>query len=114
MDRDKHVEDGTNLRNAMEQTQKHGTACKTCRRRGRKCDKRLPRCKACEDNENLCDGYVFRWPGMAARGKLAGTVHPLTGRKKNASGSRLDACSETVAGSVSATVTFDEMLTATR
>ena len=57
---------------------KHGTACKTCRRRGRKCDKTLPSCKTCQAKGLVCDGYAFRWPGMAARGKYAGQLNPET------------------------------------
>ncbi|KAH7310758.1 fungal-specific transcription factor domain-containing protein [Stachybotrys elegans] len=55
----------------------HGTACRTCRRRGRKCDRTLPRCLSCEQRRVPCEGYITRWPGVAARGKLAGQSIPV-------------------------------------
>ncbi len=55
----------------------HGTACKGCRRRGRKCDRTLPTCLSCKDRGVACEGYVTRWPGVAARGKLAGKSIPV-------------------------------------
>jgi len=55
-----------------------GTACKTCRRRGRKCDRTLPTCMSCRNRGVLCEGYVTRWVGVAARGKLAGQTSPVS------------------------------------
>ncbi|KAI9150787.1 Beauvericin cluster-specific repressor BEA4 [Paramyrothecium foliicola] len=55
----------------------HATACKGCRRRGRKCDRTLPTCMSCERRGIVCEGYVTRWPGVAARGKLAGKSIPV-------------------------------------
>ena len=51
-----------------------GIACKTCRRRGRRCDRTLPTCLSCKKRGVLCEGYVTRWVGVAARGKLAGQI----------------------------------------
>lgn len=45
-----------------------GIACKTCRRRGRKCDQTLPKCMRCGVE---CEGYPLRWVGLAARGRMA-------------------------------------------
>ncbi|KAH8174078.1 fungal specific transcription factor domain-containing protein [Sarocladium implicatum] len=56
---------------------RHATACKVCRRRGRKCDRALPFCHACKQRGVQCEGYVTRWPGVAARGKLAGKRVPV-------------------------------------
>lgn len=56
----------------------HGTACKGCRRRGRKCDRTLPTCLSCEHRGVACEGYITRWPGVAARGKLAGKSIPIS------------------------------------
>lgn len=42
-------------------TSTHGSACVTCRRRRRKCDKTLPSCYRCEARGVLCEGYVLRW-----------------------------------------------------
>ncbi|KIV88738.1 hypothetical protein PV10_08390 [Exophiala mesophila] len=50
----------------------HGAACKTCRRRGRKCTRELPKCKSCLDKGIECEGYTLKWTGLASRGKLAG------------------------------------------
>jgi len=55
----------------------HPTACKNCRKRGRKCDRTLPACLSCGKRNVSCDGYVTRWPGVAARGKLAGKSRPV-------------------------------------
>ncbi|KAH6974940.1 fungal-specific transcription factor domain-containing protein [Ilyonectria sp. MPI-CAGE-AT-0026] len=55
----------------------HGTACKGCRRRGRKCDRTLPGCMSCQRRGVECEGYITRWPGVAARGKLAGKPIPV-------------------------------------
>jgi hypothetical protein len=62
----------------MSQTGVFGTACKTCRRRGRKCDRSLPTCKSCSERGVKCEGYVLRWVGVAARGPLAGQTYPAT------------------------------------
>lgn len=40
---------------------RHGVACITCRRRGRKCDKTHPACNACISRGRLCEGYLLRW-----------------------------------------------------
>lgn len=53
-------------------TKFHGAACKTCRRRGRKCTRELPKCKSCLDKGIECEGYTLKWTGLASRGKLAG------------------------------------------
>lgn len=67
----------------MTNTKYHGVACKTCRRRGRKCTKELPRCKSCLDKGIECEGYALKWSGMASRGKLAGnTWLPLPQRDR--------------------------------
>ncbi|KIW68114.1 hypothetical protein PV04_04081 [Phialophora macrospora] len=67
----------------------HPTACRTCRRRGRKCDKTLPTCQSCKDRSVVCEGYVTRWAGVAARGRLRGKSIPVlldedTGGKRSA------------------------------
>ena len=59
----------------MEQTELFGTACKTCRRRGRKCDRSLPTCTSCRQRGVHCEGYILRWVGLAARGRLANQTH---------------------------------------
>lgn len=41
----------------------HGTACLTCRRRKRSCDRKLPSCDACASRGLFCEGYVLRWAG---------------------------------------------------
>lgn len=38
-----------------------GTACRTCRRRGRKCDRSLPTCISCRTRGVECEGYILRW-----------------------------------------------------
>ncbi|KAF2120267.1 fungal-specific transcription factor domain-containing protein [Lophiotrema nucula] len=58
----------------MIRSDKFGTACRTCRRRGRKCDRTLPACLSCSKRGVVCEGYVLRWVGAAARGPLAGQV----------------------------------------
>lgn len=68
----------------MSQPTLHGTACKGCRRRGRKCDRTLPKCMSCKKRGVECEGYVTRWPGVAARGKLAGKSIPVVGEKQMA------------------------------
>jgi hypothetical protein len=61
----------------MEAASYHATACIGCRRRGRKCDRKLPTCLSCEKRGVSCEGYVTKWPGVAARGKLAGKSIPV-------------------------------------
>ncbi|GAM88165.1 hypothetical protein ANO11243_061960 [Dothideomycetidae sp. 11243] len=56
----------------------HGAACKTCRRRGRKCTRELPKCRSCTNKGIECEGYVFKWPGMASRGRLARGISSLS------------------------------------
>lgn len=53
-------------------TKYNGTACKTCRRRGRKCTRELPKCQSCLNKGIECEGYTLRWAGLASRGRLAG------------------------------------------
>ncbi|KAJ5523678.1 hypothetical protein N7494_010328 [Penicillium frequentans] len=55
-----------------------GRACKTCRRRGRGCDRRLPTCNTCESNGLVCEGYLLQWPGLASRGKFVGKSIPVS------------------------------------
>jgi hypothetical protein len=55
-----------------------GTACKNCRRLGRKCDRTLPACMRCNRMGVVCEGYVLRWVGTAARGPLAVPVNSDT------------------------------------
>lgn len=52
--------------------QYHGAACKTCRRRGRKCTRELPTCHSCKNRGLECEGYELKWAGLASRGFLAG------------------------------------------
>ena len=52
-----------------------GTACKTCRRRGRKCDRTLPTCTSCYQRGVECEGYLLRWVSAAARGYMAGQTY---------------------------------------
>jgi hypothetical protein len=52
--------------NLLATNQCHGTACITCRRRKRSCDKRLPSCQACGSRGLYCEGYVLRWAGQAS------------------------------------------------
>ncbi|KIX99263.1 uncharacterized protein Z520_04839 [Fonsecaea multimorphosa CBS 102226] len=67
----------------------HPTACRTCRRRGRKCDKTLPLCQSCKDRSVVCEGYVTRWTGVAARGKLRGKTIPILVDEECGEGKRL-------------------------
>lgn len=53
-------------------TKHSGIACKTCRRRGRKCTRELPACQSCLDKGLECEGYPLKWAGLASRGYLAG------------------------------------------
>ncbi|PWY63977.1 hypothetical protein BO83DRAFT_431367 [Aspergillus eucalypticola CBS 122712] len=61
----------------MSTPQLFGRACKTCRRRGRRCDRVLPACGTCESNGLVCEGYLLRWSGLASRGRLAGKTFPM-------------------------------------
>lgn len=58
-------------RRTMTSQPQSGIACKTCRRRGRKCDRTLPKCKSCQGRDVECEGYPLRWVGLAARGRIA-------------------------------------------
>lgn len=63
----------------MSPDRQSGIACKTCRRRGRKCDRALPKCISCHRRGVECEGYPLRWVGLAARGHKAGRTHqPVT------------------------------------
>lgn len=55
-----------------------GTACKTCRRLGRKCDRTLPTCQRCKLRGVTCEGYVLRWVGNVARGPVAAATEEIT------------------------------------
>lgn len=59
----------------MTSNSQFGIACKTCRRRGRKCDRTLPKCMSCHRRRVECEGYTLRWVGLAARGNLAGRTY---------------------------------------
>ncbi|KAJ5496520.1 fungal-specific transcription factor domain-containing protein [Penicillium fimorum] len=59
-----------------------GRACKTCRRRGRGCDRRIPSCKTCETTGMTCEGYLLQWPGLASRGQLVGKSIPVTTKRR--------------------------------
>ena len=65
----------------------HGAACKTCRRRGKKCTRELPTCKSCRDREVECEGYALKWAGLASRGFLAGNndASKITSRNRKQS-----------------------------
>lgn len=63
-----------------------GIACKTCRRRGRKCDRTLPKCESCHGRGVECEGYPLRWVGLAARGRMAlRTYDDLVSREQQVS-----------------------------
>lgn len=59
-----------------------GKACKTCRRGGRACDKRLPECGRCIAKGKACERYDLGWPGVASRGRLRGLAIPVVVDKK--------------------------------
>lgn len=59
-----------------------GRACKTCRRRGRRCDRRMPSCNTCEASGQTCEGYLLQWPGLASRGQFVGKSIPVSGTTK--------------------------------
>lgn len=65
------------------------TACKTCRRRGRRCDRTLPTCLSCRCKGIVCEGYVTRWVGVAARGPLAGKTCPVASSPPGSNGTEL-------------------------
>lgn len=65
----------------MVQTAVSPTACKTCRRRGKRCDRSFPACMSCTQRGVKCEGYVTRWVGLAARGRLAGEILPNSRKK---------------------------------
>lgn len=67
-----------------------GRACKTCRRRGRGCDRRLPTCNTCETNGLVCEGYLLQWPGLASRGKFVGKSIPVSSGKGQGGRGRKD------------------------
>jgi hypothetical protein len=54
-----------------------GTACRTCRRRGRKCDRSLPTCISCRTRGVECEGYILRW--VAVDGNARKTLSGQTG-----------------------------------
>ncbi|KIV82574.1 hypothetical protein PV11_04675 [Exophiala sideris] len=56
----------------MSRNNSFGIACKTCRRRGRKCDRSLPTCTNCILRGVECEGYVLRWVKANVRGTLPG------------------------------------------
>jgi hypothetical protein len=61
-----------------------GIACKTCRRRGRKCDRRLPMCVNCSLRGVECEGYVLRWVNAAVgRESLADQTPEFPGHETN-------------------------------
>lgn len=66
----------------MVNEQYFGRACKTCRRRGRGCDRRMPACNTCETSGQTCEGYLLQWPGLASRGQFVGKSIPVPGAKK--------------------------------
>ncbi|KAK6826403.1 hypothetical protein RU639_005686 [Aspergillus parasiticus] len=59
-----------------------GRACKTCRRRGRGCDRRMPSCNTCQTSGQTCEGYQLQWPGLASRGQLVGKTIPVAETKR--------------------------------
>lgn len=67
----------------MSRSNLFGIACKTCRRRGRKCDRNLPTCRSCSIRGVECEGYVLRWVDAAAQGTLAGKTHTAPDHETN-------------------------------
>lgn len=61
---------------------KHGVSCVTCHRRGRKCDKEFPSCRACADRGVLCEGYALRWHDPVTSASLA-TGQVSSGRRSS-------------------------------
>lgn len=55
-----------------------GIACKTCRRRGRKCDRTLPTCMNCRLRGAECEGYVLRWVHAAVEREIIADQTPET------------------------------------
>lgn len=61
----------------MASRHKYGTACKTCRRRGRKL-RQDPSCLSLVlEQRHRMRSYVLQWSGVASRGKLAGKKIPV-------------------------------------
>lgn len=58
----------------MSRNNVYGIACKTCRRRGRKCDRTLPTCKSCHLRNVSCEGYTLRWVNASGQGTLGGQI----------------------------------------
>lgn len=58
-------------------TRYHGSVCKTCRRRGRKCTREIPECQTCLKKGLRCEGYTWKWSGVASRGKHAKKSAPV-------------------------------------
>ena len=65
----------------MSRSNLFGIACKTCRRRGRKCDRNLPTCRSCSIRGVECEGYVLRWVDTAAGGTSAGKINTAPGHE---------------------------------
>jgi hypothetical protein len=67
---------GTGIRATWDMSRNNlfGTACRTCRRRGRKCDRSLPTCISCRTRGVECEGYILRWVAVDgnARKSLSG------------------------------------------
>lgn len=81
-------------------SQHHGTVCITCRRRGKKCNKELPSCSTCTGKGIVCEGYTFRWSGVASRGKLAGKKIPVADESTNATVKSRASSAKTKAGPI--------------
>ena len=62
----------------MSQKNLFGIACKTCRRRGRKCDRKLPTCMSCSLRGAECEGYVLRWVNTAVKRESLADQTPET------------------------------------
>ena len=71
----------------------YGVACKTCRRRGRKCDRRLPKCANCGLRGAECEGYPVRWIDGARKPARnnRGRAHDTNSHGPLRSGSRIAA-----------------------
>ena len=78
----------------------YGVACKTCRRRGRKCDRRLPKCANCGLRGAECEGYPVRWIDGARKPARnnRGRAHDTNSDGRLRSGSRI-AAPTTIGGS---------------
>lgn len=88
----------------------NGTACKTCRRRGRKCTRELPKCQSCLNKGIECEGYTLRWAGLASRGRLAGKT-TLEEPESSPTTSSLGQTSPTTSTSSSPTVIETQLIT---